>query len=109
MITAPVLAADVLRRALGQHRRRGAGAGVDGGRVVERGGVVSNATDPVFPVADWGACQLPGMTKREYFAAMAMQGIIAQMPHAQEASEIARQSVVCADALLAELAKEPQS
>lgn len=62
---------------------------------------MSNATEAAFPVIVQGGV----ITKREYFAAMAMQGIIAQLSRAQEAEEIARQSVVCADALIAECAK----
>lgn len=51
-----------------------------------------------------------GLTKREYFAALAMQGLIA-WPAREVAthSRMAEESVACADALLAELAKETQS
>lgn len=72
---------------------------------------MSNATDPIFPVADWGACQLPGLTKRELFAAMAMQSALAGAKASSEADLarmfelIAGYSVRMADALLAELAK----
>jgi hypothetical protein len=68
---------------------------------------VSNATDPAFPLpsevtsSSWAS----GLSKRELLAAMAMQGIIAQMPKAERAQEVARQAVVCADALLLELSK----
>jgi hypothetical protein len=71
---------------------------------------MSNATDPVFPVADWGACQLPGMTKREYFAALAMQGYLAMYSGpdvtSPPADRTAQESVMYADALLAELARK---
>lgn len=74
---------------------------------------MSNATDPVFPVADWGACQLPGLTKRELFAALVMQGILANgeilVRYGMPTAETAKNAVDFADALLAELAKEPQS
>jgi hypothetical protein len=52
-----------------------------------------------------------GLTKRELFAAMAMQGLLASDP-AYDGSDphgvIAIGAVACADALLAELAREPQ-
>ena len=51
-----------------------------------------------------------GLTKRELFAAMAMQGIWANsdeaMAKAWSIKDIARNAVEAADALLAELAKE---
>ena len=79
-------------------------------------------TDPVFPVAedrkvaadiDWAA----GITKRELFAAMAMQAYLTRLQHAttdvgfSEGGEpyppdVAEWAVRAADALIAELAKE---
>ena len=45
-----------------------------------------------------------GLTKREYFAAMAMQGLLMHGPYAGEPSEILLpRSVYYADALLKEL------
>lgn len=84
----------------------------------------------VFPIPDVGAgfpLRKPGLTKREMFAAMAMQGLLAAeanvkiMDCAHEAGtglptrdlvpiveqRLARTCVRLADALLAELAKEP--
>jgi len=46
----------------------------------------------------------PGLTKREYFAAMALQGLIASEVTAS-VSEFVSKSVDLADALLAELEK----
>jgi hypothetical protein len=52
-----------------------------------------------------------GLTKREYFAGLAMQGILAMHAHRElnpsaiDGPEIVQQSVACADALLNELAK----
>lgn len=70
--------------------------------------VNANATDPAFPVADYGACQLPGLTKRELFAAMVLQGFAA-CPHIDGSPKFLRdhasRAVEWADALLAELAK----
>lgn len=48
-----------------------------------------------------------GLTKREYFAGLAMQAIRSKMPVGPgEGESIAVDAVACADALLAELAKE---
>ena len=44
-----------------------------------------------------------GLTKREYFAAMAMQGILACGPHDCNERGIAHDAIRQADALLAEL------
>ena len=49
-----------------------------------------------------------GLTRREAFAMAAMQGMLAaggSWPDARDCAEIARRSVVQADALLAELSK----
>jgi HEPN domain-containing protein len=44
-----------------------------------------------------------GLTKREYFAAMAMQGRLANTELSYDEKEIAEDSVKCADALIEEL------
>lgn len=72
-------------------------------------------SDPVFPShkPGYGGGEYHlGLTKRELFAAMAMQGMLAQVddnsnPTTWEGnpSNMARIAVTCADALLAELAK----
>lgn len=51
--------------------------------------------------------QEPGLTKREYFASLAMQGILAKIewPTPDERSEIARRAVSFADLLITELNK----
>ena len=46
-----------------------------------------------------------GLTKREYFSAMAMQGLIASHGGGGGGEQCAKQSVTFADALLAELDK----
>jgi len=46
-----------------------------------------------------------GLTKREHFAGLAMQGILAHSFGRGDADELAIQSIKCADALLKELAK----
>ena len=45
----------------------------------------------------------PGLTKREHFAAMAMQGLLAFYGDGQAFSTTAKEAMECADALLAEL------
>lgn len=54
-----------------------------------------------------------GLTKREYFAALAMQGQMANeeilVRYGLYAADIARAAVAQADALIAALNKEPQS
>ena len=72
-----------------------------------------NDNDPAFPIpnfarpdgyVDYG---FSGLTKREYVAAMAMQGALAnpKAVNADDAALVAAVAVECADALLAELAK----
>lgn len=76
----------------------------------------TNPNEPINPVElqhqdhemlakDYG--QFKGLTKREYFAAMAMQGLLVNgmqlgMTHEEE---ISKQAVVYADALISELNK----
>jgi hypothetical protein len=47
-----------------------------------------------------------GLTKREYFAAKAMQGLLAMAKDDESMQFLARQSVKMADALIEELNKE---
>ena len=47
-----------------------------------------------------------GLTKREYFAAMAMQGLLSTVPESFNGREIAEISVNMADALIEALNKE---
>lgn len=48
----------------------------------------------------------PGLTKREYFAAMAMQGFLSGPDGSDDADLTAKQARLHADALIAELNKE---
>jgi hypothetical protein len=68
---------------------------------------------PAFPVTtDHGSVYpLPGMTLRDYFAAAALQGSLAQGPDHNPPSAWAYDAYKYADAMLAERAKtkEPQS
>jgi hypothetical protein len=45
----------------------------------------------------------PGLSKREYFAAMAMQGLLAGRSKDLSAQTLAKQSIMAADALIDEL------
>lgn len=47
-----------------------------------------------------------GLTKRELFAAMALQGFMTKK-HGQQEATVARWAVAYADSLLAELARKP--
>ena len=78
--------------------------------------MTNNANEPAFPVVmpgdekkGWEAVCIPGLTKREYFAAMAMQSIISG-PNFNGNSEqdVAILSTRHADALLLELGKTVQ-
>jgi hypothetical protein len=64
------------------------------------------ASEPAFPMeghAKFGSCT--GLTKREYIAAMALQGILAHAHNDSSYEGAARDAVVYTDALLKELAK----
>lgn len=82
----------------------------------------ANGERLAFPF-DAGAIRQTGLTKRELIAAMAMQGLLSNPGGPVQASnvsgwqsttncsrgDVANESVQFADALLAELAKEPQA
>ena len=72
-------------------------------------------TDNAFPVVYIDNTEGPqhGLTKREHFAAIAMQGILASDPVGAPAlmlvtaEKYARHAVVCADSLIDALNEEP--
>lgn len=70
---------------------------------------MSKADEPAFP-CDGPNVPAYGLTIREHFAAMAMQGLQAQFTHEDgyEPSNLARHAVIViqADALIAELEKQ---
>lgn len=72
---------------------------------------MKNSEQPAYPTPDCEvsgtALQYLGLTKREYFAAMAMQGYLASYGPAEHANgkHVAKIAVECADALLTELEK----
>lgn len=70
---------------------------------------MKNGDRPAF--ANPGSDQGPGssgLTKREYFAAMAMQGLVGSwmVGNCDHSQRLAEDSVKCADALLLELEKK---
>ena len=68
---------------------------------------MDNGNESAFPShGTMGEVAYQGVTKREYFAAMAMQGFCAAPDATGKYTDYARDAVRTADALLAELAKE---
>lgn len=66
----------------------------------------TNSNDPIYPhkhlnVNSQIDVQYKGLTMREYFAAMAMQGLLSKPTHSAE--ELAIDAIKCADALINEL------
>lgn len=61
---------------------------------------------PAFPIKCLDGAIEPGLTKREHFAAMALQGILASVAEATH-EEFAANAVRAADALIAALAHQP--
>lgn len=68
---------------------------------------MTHAHAPINPIPDLNnhPSDWYGLTKREYFAAMAMQGIIAGNKYCS-VDPISRHSVILADALIEELNKK---
>ena len=67
---------------------------------------MKNSEQPAFPLAFDDTLRLMvGLTKREYFAALAMQGILSHPVHymAHNTTELAKEAVNCADFLLKQL------
>jgi len=67
-----------------------------------------NANEPAYPnigpELPWA--QSPGLTKREYFAAMAMQGLLASCANrVSDPYTLAPDATACADAIIAALSK----
>lgn len=61
--------------------------------------------EPAYPVSDCSAYQYAGLSKRELFAAMAMQGLAPQYCQSGDFIHVAKGAVLLADALLQELAR----
>lgn len=72
--------------------------------------MTNKANEPAFPSVTWDGREfLPGhfsgLTKREYFAVLAMQGLLADPANDGSPESLALYAVKYADALLAELEK----
>jgi hypothetical protein len=72
----------------------------------------TNANQPAFPISEEATDRIDadisiytGLTKREFFAAMAMRGLMANGRHAVFYQRVAADSVEAADKLIAELEK----
>jgi acetyl-CoA acetyltransferase len=72
---------------------------------------MENGEQPITPTY-YKETEFVGLTKREYFAGLAMQGLLhtynGQLPFNEIAGAFAMESVIMADALLAELEKTKQ-
>ncbi len=67
---------------------------------------MTNANDYISPIEIVGEHFYGGLTKREYFAAMAMQGLIANgWTSPDHVDEQSKRAVLSADALINELNK----
>ena len=68
-------------------------------------GDVTNPNVNAFPRMFGNDAPQDGLTKREYFAAMAMQGLLACPNNVNMAQDIAKGAVIVADQLIIELNK----
>jgi hypothetical protein len=67
---------------------------------------MKNSEKPTYPIVGIAFDDNhKGLTKREYFAAMAMQGLLARHNYLSDEDVVSRNAVDYADALLAELEK----
>ena len=68
-----------------------------------------NDGGPAFPhmMADGHRDYASGMSLRDWFAGQALAGLLAQTPTAESAAMFARESYVCADAMLAAREAKP--
>jgi hypothetical protein len=63
----------------------------------------TNTGGPAFPdgsTNEWGNAYNSGMTLRDYFAAKAMQGVLAGKPHTGNMMTIAKECYMMAEAML---------
>jgi hypothetical protein len=64
---------------------------------------MTDKSGPAYPCTIWRgdeAFPCSGLTKREYFAAAALQGLLAAGPHDCTYQQLAEDAVVCAGALV---------
>ena len=65
--------------------------------------------EPIVPTLTWGNCECFGLTKREYFAVKAMEGLIAGVRASGdgiEAKQLCNVAVMLADKLIESLNHE---
>tara|TARA_R110002126_G_scaffold70280_5_gene177027 strand:- start:920 stop:1129 length:210 start_codon:yes stop_codon:yes gene_type:complete len=67
---------------------------------------MNNADKPAMPSPHFEDDELQGLTKREHFAGLAMQGIMANDQQYLTWSDLAKDSVAVADALLKQLEQD---
>ncbi len=71
---------------------------------------MKNGEEPIYPVKEDGFhnenARCIGLTKREYFAGLAMQGLITNPNYSGTSwEELAQKAVICSDKLLTQLSK----
>lgn len=67
---------------------------------------MTKPTDPAFPQDMASHGSFPGLTKREYFAAIAMQGMLTKLADGITTKAIIWTAIECADFLITELEKK---
>ena len=68
---------------------------------------MKNSQKPVYPLQNVnGTILQTGLTKREYFAGLAMQGLLANENLSATEQDVAKASVILADELLKQLENE---
>ena len=67
---------------------------------------MSNADKPAMPLHDDALAGYEGLTKREHFAGLAMQGLMSDEDEYLQWSDLAKDSVAVADALLKALEQD---
>jgi hypothetical protein len=64
-----------------------------------------SASEPAFPIQTNSTTISVGLTKREYFAGLALQGLLVNISEDEPTLIIAKRAALYADALIAELEK----
>jgi len=72
---------------------------------------MENGKQPINPVGYRNNYKCDGLTKREYFAGLAMQGILSALPHPLEAHRktVSEKAIQLADELLKQLENNGKS
>lgn len=66
---------------------------------------MENSNKPAFSLTDGQTFANDGLTKREYFAGLAMQGILAATSNSFSSKQVIEDAITCADTLLCQLEK----